>query len=112
MNICSAVCLSGVHTCCNEKGSQEKSCCQSNDSEKKENKSCDNTHLKYFSSMGQFSETKEIVNSTYFPTILSTVSLASNDDIYAINHHYLQYQYSHSPPSKTDIRIAIQSFQI
>lgn len=112
MNICSAVCLSGVHTCCNQDNSSQKPCCQNKNPEQKEDKSCEDIHLKYFSSIGQFSEYKEIGNNTYFPTILSILPLINNDDLFTLRYHYFHFGYSHSPPIKPDIRTAIQSFQI
>lgn len=112
MNICSAVCLSGVHTCCNQENSTQKSCCQNKNTEQKEDKSCEDIHIKYFSSIGQFSETKEIGSTNYFPTILSILPLIHNDDLYTLSYCHLHYEYSHSPPIKPDIRTSIQSFQI
>lgn len=111
MHICSAVCLSGVIDCCVKKELSPKSCCEKKNNHDEENNGCDKLHLKYFSSIGQYSE-GSIQNLTPVQPTPAPVFIIDNNN-FSSSHRFSQsYIFSHSPPPKSDIRIIIHSFII
>lgn len=111
MNLCSAVCFSKILSCC-EQENPAKSCCHNESTHNNRNKSCEESHLKYFSSIGQFSENKENAKNIYSQTPFYYIPQLGNDYSTPFDNYTLQSKYLHPQFVKTDIRTAIQSFQI
>ncbi|MEO8087847.1 MAG: hypothetical protein ABI763_13570 [Bacteroidota bacterium] len=116
MHVCSAMCATGTRSCCeiedNDCDDCIKDCCQHKENSEKKEHDCQDTHLSFFSTTGQyakvkvdlsFNPTQQVVEVFTFLYAFAPIEKAKN--IFA-------YTGFHPPPPKEDTRILIQSFQI
>lgn len=111
---CSAFCAVSTDGCCGkeEKEHHDKSCCSNeNDSDEKKN-DCQDKHLAFFKTLGQFVSEKSIDATKVLHTIVAMVISVFNLPPVSENKSPLAFNGFHPPPPKGDIRIFIQSFQI
>lgn len=116
MHVCSFVCASGAGSCCSkmkgEKTSFKKECCKHKKSSENKKGGCQDIHLSFFNTSGQFAQdnTFDVIKS-FAPSValvfqsLNIFSVLQDKAAFAENGF-------HPPPPKPDIRIFIQSFII
>lgn len=110
MHFCSAFCATGFVANCNkEERSKEKSCCAPN--EKTPSKDCQDLHLSFFKTTGQFSSDANQYEVKFCPIPFEASSLL---DIFFVqlDDNRQRFNLFHPPPVPADIRILIRSFQI
>jgi hypothetical protein len=115
MHVCSAWCALGMSATCEkaplQKEQAHKSCCGKQESKKSTN-NCEESHLAFFTITGQFFTGF----SKQLPKVVPSISTASLPDFkYFLSqdpNSTVANNGFHPPPSKTGIRILIQSFQI
>lgn len=114
MHLCSAFCATGIGGCCGAQDATvyKKSCCSLATKSDDKEKDCQDMHLSFFKTTGQFASetTSEIFNIISIPFNLITVLFIITPN--EIDNHLQVFNIFHPPPSGVEIRISIQSFQI
>ncbi len=111
---CSALCAVSADGCC---GKEEKEhhdkCCNSHEKDSDEKKGdCQDMHLAFFKTLGQFGSGQTVDATKVFHTFIALVTPLYYVLPVSQNKNVLAYNGFHPPPPKADIRIFIQSFQI
>ena len=116
MHLCSAVCVIGSSGCCGKEDNNDdhckKSCCESTKDQDGKKHDCQNMHLSFFNSTGQFPSEKTVELTKVFDTFVAVVTPLYNVLPVSQNKDAIAYNNFHPPPPKADIRVFIQSFQI
>lgn len=107
---CSAICAAGGKGCC---GKEEKESCCSHEKESDEKKGdCQDIHLSFFKTLGQFSSGQIVDAPKVFHHFIAIVNTINFSEPVFSDNHSVCYTGLRPPPPKADIRIFIQSFQI
>ncbi len=112
--LCSALCAVSADGCCGKEENEHhgKSCCSHEKDSDEKNGDCQNMHLAFFKTLGQFASGQTVDAIKVFHTFISVVTPLFNVLPVSQNKFFLAYSGFHPPPPKADIRIFIQSFQI
>ena len=114
MHLCSAFCATGIGGYCGEKedADSKTSCCSHKEKSSGKEKDCQDMHLSFFNTTGQFASeiTTEFFNLISIPFDLITVLYIITPNEF--DNHLQVFNIFHPPPSGVDIRISINSFQI
>lgn len=114
MHVCSALCATGAHGCCGKEDNDhdKKECCKHENKSNGKEHDCQDMHLSFFYTTGQFSQIKADVSFKQIQSLVAVVPplfivapATTSKSIFACSGF-------HPPPPKAGIRIFIQSFQI
>ena len=116
MHVCSTLCATSVHGCC-EKDDQDndhgkKECCKHETESDNKGKDCQDVHLSFFNTTGQFSQAKTDISFKPFQILVAVVTHLFIVVPTAASKINFAYTCFHPPPLKEDIRTFISSFQI
>ena len=116
MHVCSALCAAGGYGCCDKEEKDEqhskKECCEHEKKSDSNDHDCQDMHLAFFSTTGQFSQViADILLKAFQPLVAAVTPLLI---IQPISESKVLFTYNgfHPPPFDSDTRIFIQSFQI
>ena len=116
MHVCSALCATSSHGCCgkeeNENDLDKKECCSREKKTTGETSDCQDMHLSFFNTTGQYSQIKADISIKSFQSLVGVIIPVINIAPVSVNKNIFAYNGFHSPPPKADIRIFISSFQI
>ena len=116
MHVCSALCATSAHGCCgkddkdNDHGKKE--CCKHEKESDEKEHDCQDMHLSFFSTTGQFAQAKADISFKPFQSLIAVVTPLFIIQPTATSKNVFAYCGFHPPPPKADIRIFISSFQI
>ncbi len=116
MHVCSALCATSAHGCCGKEDNDtdhcKKECCKHEKEPDGKKGDCQDMHLSFFSTTGQFSQVKADISLNPFQSLVAIVTPLFIIQPTATSKNVFAYSGFHPPPPKADIRIFIQSFQI
>ena len=114
MHVCSALCATSVHGCCGQEDNDndKRECCKhEKDSDGKE-KDCQDMHLSFFNTTGQFALVKVDNLLKPFQSLVAAITPLFIVVPTTTIKNVFAYNGFHPPPPKANIRIFISSFQI
>jgi len=116
-HLCSAMCAIGSSGCCGREDNDDdhckKSCCETTNDKDGKKHDCQDMHLSFFNTTGQFASAKTVDAIKVFHTFIAVITpLYYNVLPVSQNTNILVYNGFHPPPPKADIRVFIQSFLI
>ncbi len=106
----------GSDGCCgkedNDNDHCKKTCCTDEKDQDGRKHDCQDMHLSFFTTTGQFPNEKTVDEIKVWSTFIALVTPLYNVLPVSQNKTDLAYNSFHPPPPKADIRVFIQSFQI
>ncbi len=116
MHVCSALCATSSHGCCgnedNDNNHCKKECCKHEKKSDGKKHDCQDMHLSFFNTTGQFSQVKADISFNPIHPLVAVVTPIFIIQLTVTSKHIFVYSGFHPPPPKADIRIFISSFQI
>lgn len=111
---CSAICSFSKDGCCGKETiALHYNCCGSHDNDSGESKDdCQNNHLSFFKTLGQFGSGQNIDAPKVFETSIGALDPIFLLEPISTDNILFESNGFHPPPPEADIRIFIQSFQI
>ncbi len=114
MHVCSAWCGIASRECCvnGENNGCNKSVCSDEKKSDEKGSGCQDFHLSFFKTSGQFASEKNVEVINVFPPLAAEIPTASKAIANETGRNPVAFNNYHPPPPIADIRIFIRSFQI
>lgn len=111
---CSTFCAVGDNSCCGrtKKEHHNKCCASTEKSSDKKKSDCQDTHIAFFKTLGQFGSVETIDAAKVFYAFVAVDPIVFDFPTLAENKNVFVYNGFHPPPPKAGVRVFIHSFQI